>query len=51
MTSYCSENQNGLIIETVKDFGGLKKGSEWIFIIVRWLCPHTAKIHLYANTM
>ncbi len=32
-------------------FWGLtkKKKKEWIFIIVGWLCPHTAKTHLYAN--
>ncbi len=29
-------------------FWGIKK-MEWIFIIVGWLCLHTAKIHLYAN--
>ncbi len=51
MTSYCSENLNGLIIETDWVLAGLKKRSEWIFIIVGWLCPHTAKINLYANPM
>ncbi len=30
-------------------FRGIKKKKEWICIIVRWLCPHTAKTHLYAN--
>ncbi len=29
-------------------FWGIKK-KEWVFIIVGWLCPHTAKTHLYAN--
>ncbi len=42
--SYCSENLNGLINETVWVFG-----SGWICIIVGWLCPHTAKTHLYAH--
>ncbi len=26
-------------------------GGEWIFIIARCLCPHTAKTHLYANSI
>ncbi len=47
MISYCSKNLNSLIIETVQVFERLKN-SEWICIIV-WLCPHTAKTHLYAN--
>ncbi len=51
MTSYCSENQNGLIIETALVFGRLKKKSQRIFIIVGWLCPHTAKINLYEIPM
>ncbi len=45
---YSLQNQNGLIIETVQVFGGLKK-RECIFIIIGWLCPHTDKTHLYAN--
>ncbi len=44
---YSLQNLNGLIIETVYAFEGLKK--ECIFTIVGWLCPHTAKTHLYAN--
>ncbi len=35
------------IWETFLGFGGIR--SELICIIVEWLCPHTAKIHLYAN--
>ncbi len=31
-------------------FWGIKKKSEWIFIIVGWLCSHTAETYLYANT-
>ncbi len=27
----------------------VKKMSEWICIIVEWLCLHTTKTHLYAN--
>ncbi len=44
---YSQQNLNGLRIETVLAFGGLKQ--ECIFTIVWWLCPHTAKTHLYAN--
>ncbi len=44
---YSQQNQNGLRIETVLAFGRLKQ--ECIFTIVGWLCPHTAKTHLYAK--
>ncbi len=41
MTSYWLDNCLG--------FWGIKKRSEWIFIIVGWLCLRTTKTHLYAN--
>ncbi len=34
---YSLQNQNYLIIETLKVLGGFK--NEWISIIVGWLCP------------
>jgi len=45
MTSYCSDNPNGLIIESVETFFEDKKMNEWsewiFFFIVWWLCMQT----------
>ncbi len=47
--SHCGENQNGLPSER---FTGDKKiRSGGIFIIVGWLCSHTANTHLCPNTI
>ncbi len=52
VTSLCQESVNGLIWDSAHDFWRFKKKSTgWIFIIIGWLCTHTANTHLCSNTI
>jgi len=47
MTSYCSDNPNGLIIESVETFFEDKKMNEWS----EWIFFYYCMVVVYANTI
>ncbi len=50
--SHSQESELGLISE--RDFGFIgifKKNTGWIFMIIGWLCTHSAKTHFSSNNM
>ncbi len=51
VTSHCVRIKTAGLVRLTWFKGDLKMRSGWIFIIVGWLCSHTANTHLCPNTM
>ncbi len=51
VTSHCVRIKTASLVRLTWFKGDLKMRSGWIFIIVGWLCSHTANTHLCPNTM